>query len=85
MKTASSDRESGTMSFSKIIGSGDMILSTRISEANGIVKVQTTANFTEVTIAGLHDEVILNFHVSLFNNLNILNPSARNVEIVDVK
>ncbi len=86
MKTTASDRESGTMSFSKTIGKGDMILSAQVTEANGIVKVQTTGNFAgDIAIAGLHEEVIRNFHVFLFRNLNISDPSARNVRIEQMK
>jgi hypothetical protein len=86
MKTTSSDRESGSMSFSETIGGGDMILSVQVVEANGIVKVQTTANFAgDIAIAGLHTEVIRNFHVLLFRNLNISDPSARNINIEVVK
>ena len=86
MKTTSSDRESGTMSFSKTIGEGEMILSAQITEANGIVNVNTTANYAgDIAIAGLHEEVIHNFHVFLFRNLNITDPSAMNVRISQMK
>jgi hypothetical protein len=84
MKATASDRESGTMSFSKHIGKGDMILSVQVAEAAGIVNVQTTGNFAgDIAIRGLHEEVIRNFHVFLFRNLNIEDPSARNVRIED--
>lgn len=86
MKTTSSDRESGTMSFSKTIGDGDMILSVQIAEKDGVINVRTTGNFAGgVAIAGLHEEVIRNFHVFLFRNLNIEDPSARNVRIEEMK
>jgi hypothetical protein len=86
MKTSASDRESGTMSFSKHIGKGDMILSVQIVQVGGIINVQTTGNFAgDIAIAGLHEEVIRNFHVFLFRNLNIEDPSARNVRISEVK
>ena len=82
MKTTASDRESGTMSFSKVIGKGDMILSVQVAEKSGIINVQTTSNYAgDIAIVGLHEEVIRNFHVFLFRNLNIENPSARNVKI----
>ena len=86
MKTTASDRESGTISFSKIIGKGDMILSVQIVDAQGIINVRTTGNFAgDIAIAGLHEEVIRNFHVFLFRNLNILDPSARKVRIEKMK
>lgn len=86
MKTTASDRESGTMSFSKAIGEGDMILSAQIAEANGIVNVQTTGNFAgRIALAGLHEEVITNFHVLLFRNLKISDPAAKNVRIEVLK
>ncbi len=85
MKTTASDRESGTMTFSKPIGAGEMVQSVQILEApNGIIKVQTTAHYANpksLALAGLHEEIINNFHVYLFQNLNITTPTEQNVRI----
>ena len=86
MKTTASDRESGTMSFSKTIGKGDMILSVQIVDSDGTIRVQTTANFAgDIAIKGLHEEVIRNFHVFLFRNLGISDTSERNVVFETMK
>lgn len=82
MATSASDRESGTMTFSKQIGRGTFILSVSIVEADGLIKVTTTGNYVgDIAIKGLHEEVIRNFHVFLFRNLNVSNPSEMNVRI----
>jgi hypothetical protein len=74
-----SDRESGTMSFTKKVGKGDLILSVQVTEANGRVGTRTTANFAGgLAIAGLHEEAIRNFHILLFRNLNITESSELN-------
>lgn len=70
--TTNSDRESGTLSFTKKIAKGDMILSVRIIDENNIIRVKTTANFAgDIAIAGLHEEAIRNFHKLLFRGLDI--------------
>ena len=73
MKTVLSDRQSGTISLVKGIGGGEMALSVRLVDTDGIVRVKTSANFHGESIAfqGLHEEIINNFHVYLFQALNI--------------
>lgn len=67
-----SDRESGTISLTRKIGDGNMILNARIVGDNKTVRVQTTANFTgDIAIAGMHEEAIRNFHIMLFRKLNV--------------
>ncbi len=67
-----SDRESGTVSFTKTIGKGNMILNARIASENGAILVRTTANFVgRFAITGLHEEAIRNFHILMFRQLNI--------------
>lgn len=84
--TTNSDRESGTLSFTKKIAKGDMILSVRIIDENNIIRVKTTANFAgDIAIAGLHEEAIRNFHILLFRELNIAPESEiSNVHIVEL-
>ena len=77
--TTASDRESGTMSFTKKIANGNMILAVQIAQADGAVGVRTTANYAgDIAIKGMHEEAIRNFHIMLFRNLNITNPSELN-------
>ncbi len=85
--TTNSDRESGTMSFTKKIAEGNMILSVRIADENNIIRVKTTANFAgDIAIAGLHEEAIRNFHILLFRGLNIAPESEMsNVHIVQLR
>ena len=84
--TTSSDRDSGTASFSRKIGRGDMILSVRVQDAGGVTKVSTTANYAgTVAIAGLHEESIRNFHVLLFRNLDISDPEKSRLLIQELK
>lgn len=86
MKTTASDRESGTMSFSKHIGKGDMILSVQIVDKKGDIQVRTTGNYAGgIALAGIHEEVINNFHVMLFRNLDISENSEKNVSITQLQ
>ena len=50
-----------------------MALSVRLVDADGIVRVKTSANFhgEDIAFQGLHEEIINNFHVHLFEALNI--------------
>lgn len=83
--TTSSDRESGTMSFTKKIGKGDMILSVQVVNADEHIVVRTTANYAgDLAIMGLHEEAIRIFHDALFRNLNIVEPSERNNVRIEV-
>ena len=82
MQLAGSDRESGTMSFRKRVGKGEMVLSVTVKEVDGIVRVRTTASYGgHLAIHGLHEEFIHNFHVFLFRNLGISDDSEKNVNI----
>lgn len=82
MQTTASDRESGTMSFTKQIGKGQMILSASVTTKGNIVQVRTTASYGGgLALAGLHEEIIHNFYVFLFRNLNITDPSEEKVNI----
>ena len=86
MMTAASDRESGTISFVKKVGKGEMSLNVQVTDVNGIVKVQTTAHYGGgVGIAGENEEKIRDFHELLFRNLNISDPSAKNIIIEQLK
>lgn len=63
-----------------------MILSIQIIENQSIINVRTTSNYAGgLAITGLHEEVINNFHVFLFRNLNILDSSERQVKIEQMK
>lgn len=95
MSTTSSDRESGTISFSRVFPGGGtisartMYMRVLIMDLNGIVRVTTNAASDKVStggpipisMGGLMDEAINNFHVYLFQNLNITNPAERKVRI----
>jgi hypothetical protein len=84
--TTSSDRESGSMSFMKKVGKGDLILSVQVAEDGDHIKVRTTANFAgDLAIAGLHEEAIRNFHIFLFRNLNTEPTELNNVRIEQLK
>lgn len=86
MTNTASDRESGVTSFSKQIGKGTMTLNVNITEDKGIIKVRTTARYGgDLAISGLHEEVIQNFHVFLFRNLNITDKSERNIDIEQMR
>lgn len=86
MQLAGSDRESGTASFRKRTGEGEMVLSVTVREAGGMVQVRTTASYGGgVAIRGLHEEYIRNFHVLLFRSLGISDPSERKVNIEELK
>ena len=82
-----SDRDSGTMSFIRKIGEGDMILNVRITDQNKLIRVRTTANFAgDLGIAGLHEEAISNFHIFLFRTLNVAPESEMsNVKIEQLR
>jgi hypothetical protein len=82
MQLSASDRESGTMSFRRTIGKGEMILSVTVKDVGGRVQVSTTAAYGgDLAIRGLHEECINNFHTYLFRNLGITDASERNVDI----
>lgn len=77
--TTASDRESGTLSFTKKIANGNMILNVRIADTNNVMRVRTTANYAgDIAIRGLHEEAIRNFHILLFRALNIASQSELN-------
>jgi len=85
MQLAASDRESGTMSFRKLVGKGEMILSVKIQNVHGVVKVLTTASYGgRAAIRGLHEEFLNNFHVFLFRNLGISDTSEKNISIEEL-
>jgi hypothetical protein len=82
MQTTASDREAGTMSFTKQTGKGQMILSVTVMDRGNVVQVRTTASHGGgLAIAGLQEEFIQNFHVVLFRNLNISDPSERKINV----
>jgi hypothetical protein len=82
MQLSASDRESGTMSFRRKSGDGEMILSVTVKDVGGRVQVSTTASYGGgVAIRGLHEEYINNFHTYLFRNLGITDQSERNIDI----
>ena len=57
-----------------------MILSVTVTDRGNVVQVRTTASYGGgIAIAGLHEEYIQNFHVVLFRNLNISDPSERKI------
>ena len=86
MSVTSSDRESGTMSFTERVGDGQMNVSVHVTERESVIQVNTTASMGGgLAIAGLHEECIQNFHVMLFRNLNISDPSERNINIELIK
>ena len=79
--TTSSDRESGTMSFTEKIANGNMILNVRIVEENNVILVRTTANYAgDLAIAGMHEEEIRKLHKQLFRALNISEPQNIHIE-----
>lgn len=85
-RTTASDKESGTMSFSKNVGNGQMTLNVSVTKPKDIVNVRTTSNYGGgLAIAGLHEEYIKNFHVMLFRKLNITDPSQRNIAIREIQ
>ncbi len=45
MQTTASDRESGTMSFTRPTGEGQMILNASVTTKGNIVQVRTTASY----------------------------------------
>lgn len=73
MKTILSDQQSGTITFAKGIGRSEMALSVRLLNVDEIIRVKTSANFhgDDIAFQGLHEEIINNFHVYLFQALNI--------------
>ena len=91
MDNTSSDQEKGTMTFYKPIGKGGITQSLHVRDDQGIVNVQTTndfysSHFGDTPIGGgLHEEVIRKFHIFLFRNLNILDPSAKEYRIEKMK
>ena len=63
-----------------------MILSVTVTDRGNVVQVRTTASYGGgIAIAGLHEEYIQNFHVVLFRNLNISDPSERKISVELIK
>jgi hypothetical protein len=86
MQLSASDRESGTISFRKKSGKGEMILNVTVKTGNGSVQVNTIATYSGgIAISGLHEEYIRNFHIFLFRRLGITDPSKTNVIIEEMK
>lgn len=79
------DKDSGSLSFSKAIGDGNMILSVHIATVGGVVRVSSTANYTSLGVAGIHEEEIKKLHAALFRNLNIDQGEMNNVVIQEAK
>lgn len=80
-----SDRESGTMSFSKTFDKDQMVLNVSISDKDGRILVHTVANYTGgLAIKGHHEEFIRNFHVGLFRKLNITDTAERQIIITEL-
>ncbi len=90
LKTSSSDRESGTMSFSKTVGAGEVTLGAQVREAEHVVTVQTTTHYETSDLlalgmaTNLNNEVTNNFYVFLFRNLKITDPSAKNIKVEEM-
>lgn len=81
-QTTASDRDSGTMSFSKPVGRGVMILGVSITKPKDRIIVRTTANYGgDIAIYGMHEEFIRNFHRALFRKLDIADASERIIDI----
>lgn len=87
MNITSSDQEKGTIIFYKPIGKGGMTQNVRVRDGQGVVNVQTTNDFHSSHLGdtpiggGLHEDVIRKFHMFLFRNLNILDPSAKKYRV----
>lgn len=86
LQATSSDRDAGTISFAKRVGKGQMNVNVNVAERPEATQVRTTANYGGgLAIAGLHEEFIRNFHVLLFRNLGITEPSERNVDVQQLR
>lgn len=82
MQATMSDRESGTMSFSRRVGDGQMVVSAQVTDNTSLVQVRTTASFGgRLALAGMHEEFIRNFHKLMFRNLNITDISEQKVNV----
>lgn len=75
------DKDSGALSFSRVIGKGTMTLSVAVSTVDSVVHVSTTANYTDIGIAGIHEEEIKKLHSVLFRNLKIDEGEVNNLVI----
>jgi hypothetical protein len=86
MQTTASDRQSGTMSFTRLAGKKTVVLSANITDNSGIIHVSTVVSVGGgLAIRGLHEEYIKNFHVFLFRNLNITDVAERNLVLEQLK
>lgn len=88
MQLSATDRESGNISFTQNVGvqgkfgAGVMVLSVSVQKMpDKRIQVQTTANYSNIGLKGIHEEVINKFHAALFRNLGITSSSENNVSI----
>jgi hypothetical protein len=82
MQPTSSDREAGTMSFTKRVGDASMNFTVNVTEQGNIVQVRSMANYVGgVAVVGEHEKFLKNFHAALFRNLNISDPSERKINV----
>lgn len=86
MQVVSSSKEAGTISLTQRVGDGNMNLNAVIRQEGPIVTVKTTAAYGGgLAIRGLHEEIINNFHIVIFRNLNITKQEERLVRIDGLK
>jgi hypothetical protein len=86
MQVTSSSEAAGTISMTKRVGDGNMNLNVVIKQDGPVVDVKTTAAYGGgLAIRGLHEEIIRNFHVFMFRNLNITKKEERLVRIDGLK
>jgi hypothetical protein len=79
----SSDRETGTMSFTKRISGTESILFTvNVTEQGNIVQVRTmTKTVGGIAVVGEHEKNLKDFHAALFRTLNISDPSEQKINV----
>jgi len=91
MDIKTSDQKKGAITFHMPVGKGGMTQNVQVRDGQGVVNVQTTNDFYsshygDTPFGGsLHEHVISRFHMFLFKNLNILDPSAKKYRVERLK